>query len=123
MVRRARRVEPATSVAGVDRTLHQRCVYLRDTPVGLSVGLWSCSTLVISNSTRATSLDSQRKPRSVGAEVSMISRDCVNDQPRLVKPSAETDLEKISPANTHTPVGRPGLEPGTLGLKVPCSTR
>ena len=21
------------------------------------------------------------------------------------------------------PVGRPGLEPGTLGLKVPCSTR
>jgi hypothetical protein len=36
-----------------------------------------------------------------------------------------TDLSRIRRGHTSTwlLVGRPGLEPGTLGLKVPCSTR
>ena len=72
---------------------------------------YRCSILVISSNTRGHLLDSQRKPRSVGPEVSTINRDCVNDQARLVKPSVEADLEKISPANTRTRCAPRDLNP------------
>jgi hypothetical protein len=32
-------------------------------------------------------------------------------------------IARTSPPLLSSMVGRPGLEPGTLGLKVPCSTR
>jgi hypothetical protein len=46
--------------------------------------------------------------------VSNITRNC--------KGSPEPELSGLS-GILHDLVGRPGLDPGTLGLKVPCSSR
>jgi hypothetical protein len=46
--------------------------------------------------------------------------------PVSAHPAVAIKLPKVAQANKQSAfylVGRPGLEPGTLGLKVPCSTR
>ena len=49
--------------------------------------------------------------------MSQISRYCVAHHPLKRGRLSVTDLRKISRDNTQDFVGRPGLEPGTLGLK------
>ena len=41
----------------------------------------------------------------------------------LVVESEQTQHNEVLGSRSVSLVGRPGLEPGTLGLKVPCSTR